>query len=140
MALALVVTACSSSNPSSSSTVSSTPASSSPSSELCAQQAAAKESFNALTGTDVVAEGTNTLTTRFDAFTVDLESLRSAAHSQFSSELDAVQSSVDQLRKVVDNADNVDVATTATQSVAALGSLKTSVQALFAAVDQACQG
>jgi len=129
--LAVVAAACSSSSSSSTSPSAST---------YCAQEQAAKDSFNALVGTDVVAEGTSTLKTRFDTFTTDLASLKTAASSQFSNELDAVQTSVDQLKTIVDNADTAGAATTAAQLAAGLGSLKTSAQGLFTAVDQACGG
>jgi hypothetical protein len=137
--LAVVAAACSSST-TSSTTTSPSPPSSSPSAEaLCAQEGAVKASFGALVHTDVVAEGTNTLMRPFDAFVRDLASLRSAAGDRFSSQLDAVGSSVQQMKQVVDKADTADVATTAGQFVAALGNLKRSVESLFAAIDQACK-
>ena len=83
-----------------------------------------KDSFSALVGTDVLAEGTETLKTRLEALTTNLATLKTAAGSQFSSQLDAVQSSVDQLKTVVDNADQAGAATTATQFAAGLGSLE----------------
>lgn len=130
--LALVAGACSSSSSPSSSP--------SPTADsYCAQAQAVKDSFSALIDTDVVAEGTDSLTTRFDAFMSDLESLKTAAGSGFSGEIDALQSSVDQLKTVVDNADTAGAAATATAFVAGLDALKTSAQALFTAVDQACQ-
>lgn len=97
-----------------------------------------KDSFNALVGTDVVSDGTDALKARFETFTNDLASLKTAAGSQFSSEMAAVQASVDQLRAVVDDADTAGVATTTAKFLAGLGGLKTSSQALFTALDQSC--
>jgi hypothetical protein len=51
----------------------------------------------------------------------------------------AVQTSVDQLKTVVDGADTAGVATTAAQFAAGLTSLETSTQALFTGVDAACK-
>lgn len=138
--LSFVAAACSSST-SSSPSAGAPPASSSPSAAagaLCSQEAAVKASFEALVGTNVVAEGTTTLQTRFDTFASDLATLRGTAKSQFSSEFDAVQSSVDQLKAVVDKADTQDAATTAAEFVGGVASLKTTTQALFTAIDRAC--
>jgi len=133
MVLAVLASACSSSSSPSPSASPSTDA-------YCAQVQAVKDSFNALVGTDIVSEGTTTLKTRFDTFTADLESLKTSSSSEFSTQFDAVQTSVDQLKTVVDNADTAGVATTAAQFLVGLGGLKTSVTALFTAVDQKCGG
>jgi hypothetical protein len=131
VAIAVVATACSSSDSSSSS----------PSADAyCAAEAAVKDSYDTLIATDVVAEGTDTLKRRFEAFTTDLASLETAAGSRFSSQVDAVQGSVDQLEKVIRDAGSVGIATTAERFSAGLGDLKTSVEALFTEVDRACEG
>jgi hypothetical protein len=136
--MAMVGAACSSSSPS---PTSSAAATSSPSADaLCTQEQAVKDSFNALAGTDIVSEGTDALKSRFDTFTADLAALKTTASSEFSSQVDAVQTSVDQLKTVVDDADTAGVAATAAGFAAGLGSLKTSTQALFTAIDQACAG
>jgi hypothetical protein len=135
--LSIVAGACSSSSSSSSSP--SSLSSASPSvNAYCSQEQAVKDSYNALVDTDVTAEGTNTLKTRFDTFSSDLASFKTAAGSQFSSEMTAVQTSVDQLKTIVDDADTAGVATTATQFAVGLTTLKTSIETLFAAVDAAC--
>ncbi len=133
MVLVVLASACSgSSSPS--------PSASPSADAYCAQVQAVKDSFNALVGTDIVSEGTDTLKTRFDAFTADLTSLKTSSSEEFSTEFDAVQTSVDQLKTVVDDADSAGVAKTAAQFLVGLGSLKTSVTALFTAVDQKCGG
>ena len=133
MVLVVLASACSgSSSPS--------PSASPSADAYCAQVQAVKDSFNALVGTDIVSEGTDTLKTRFDAFTADLTSLKTSSSEEFSTEFDAVQTSVDQLKTVVDDADSAGVAKTAAQFLVGLGSLKTTVTALFTAVDQKCGG
>lgn len=133
MVLVVLASACSgSSSPS--------PSASPSADAYCAQVQAVKDSFNALVGTDIVSEGTDTLKTRFDAFTADLTSLKTSSSEEFSTEFDAVQTSVDQLKTVVDDADSSGVAKTAAQFLVGLGSLKTTVTALFTAVDQKCGG
>jgi hypothetical protein len=105
---------------------------------MCAQVQAVKDSFNALADTNVAAEGTNVLKSRFETFTADLESLKAAASSQFESQFDAVQASVDQLQTVIDDAEAAGVATTAAQFIAGLEGLTTTLQEVFTAVDRAC--
>jgi hypothetical protein len=106
----------------------------------CAQRQAVKEAFDALVDTDVVANGTNALKANFDAFTAALQSLKSSASSRLTAQLDAVQSAVDGLKKVVDDAGSAGAAATATQFAAGLVSLKTAVQSLMATLDQDCSG
>jgi hypothetical protein len=139
--IVLLAMACSSSpetSPTTSSPAPSPSPSPSPSPTYCDSAQAVKDSFNALITTDVLAEGTDTLKTRFATFTTDLAAFRTDAKSNFATEVDAVQGSVDQLKTVVDNADSAGAATTASQFVAGLVTLKTSMQTLITAIDDAC--
>ncbi len=106
----------------------------------CDERQATETSYSALTDTNVVTEGTNTLKTRFDTFTNDLKDLKSAAGTEFSSEIDAVQSAAGDVGTVVDNADTASLSTTANQLSSSLTGLKNSVKGLFTEMDNACNG
>lgn len=104
----------------------------------CDELSATESSLEALVNTDVLAEGTDVLTERYDDFTAQLSSLVDAAGDEFSDETAAVESSVDQVGAVVDEAANLNLGTAAEEAGPALEGLQSSTQALLDSVQSAC--
>jgi predicted phage tail protein len=104
----------------------------------CADRAAAQQSWQELTGTDVIEDGTATLRDRFRNFSGDVETLAESAQDEFQPEIDALRDSLQQMEGVLQDVAG-DPATAAPQVRPAIEDLESSTENLLGAVDQACQ-
>ena len=104
----------------------------------CSAKDEAQQSFEQLTSTDVIQDGTDALKERFQAFSSDAESLVAAAEDEFQTEIDALRSSLLQMEGVVEGVGE-DAAAAAPLVAPAIEDLQTSTQDLFEAVDQTCE-
>jgi hypothetical protein len=104
----------------------------------CDEVSATQTSFDALVSTDILAEGTDALTQRFQDFSTQVETLLDSARVEFSDETAAVEESLQQVGAVVDEAANLNLGAAAQQAGPALESLRTSTQALLDAVQVEC--
>jgi phage-related protein len=104
----------------------------------CDELSATESSFEALVNTDILAEGTDVLTERYDAFAAQVSSLIDAAGDEFADESAAVEASVDQVGAVVDEAANLNLGTAAEEAAPAVEDLSSSTQALLDSVQNAC--
>lgn len=105
----------------------------------CNQIDETEAAFNELRETDILAEGTNTLEERYDAFEEEAEELIDAAGEEFAEESAAVEASLNQVNAAIQSAANLDLGTAAEQIGPALEALVTSSQELFDAVTTACE-
>ena len=105
----------------------------------CEQLDVTRTAFDEVVGTNVIAEGTDTLQIRFDAFQAEVEQLAEAASAEFAEESAAVEAATDQMDQVLDDAVNLNLGAAAQQVGPALSALTTSVNALFDAVGSACE-
>ena len=106
--------------------------------DYCSQLATTEAAYDALADTDVLADGTDTLSERYDTFSVEVDQLLGSAQTEFADESDAVRAAVDQLGAVVESAADLNLADAAQQLQPALASLQSSTTALFTAVNDAC--
>ncbi len=104
----------------------------------CDEVSATQSAFDELVNTDILAEGTDALSDRYDAFASQVDSLIAAAGEEFSDESAAVEASLDQVRAVIDAATNLNLGAAAEQAGPALDSLRSSTQALLTSVQNAC--
>jgi len=104
----------------------------------CDELSATQSSLETLVDTDVLAEGTDVLSQRYDAFASQLDALIAAAGDEFSEESAAVQASLDQVGTVVDEATSLNLGSAAAQAEPALDSLSTSTQALVDSIQNSC--
>ena len=106
--------------------------------DYCSQLTTTQEAYDDLAGTNVLADGTDTLSERYDTFSAEVDQLLGSAQTEFADESDAVRAAVDQLGGVVDSAANLNLGDAAQQLEPALTSLQSSTTALFTAVNDAC--
>ena len=104
----------------------------------CSAKDEAQQSFEQLTSTDVIEEGTATLKERFRTFSSDAESLIEVAEDEFQTEIDALRTSLSQMEGVVEGVGE-DAAAAAPLVAPAIEDLQTSTGDFFEAVDQACE-
>jgi hypothetical protein len=104
----------------------------------CADRAEAQQSWQELTATDVIEDGTATLRDRFRQFSSDVEALAGSAQDEFQTEIDALRGSLQQMEGVLQDVAG-DAATAAPQVRPAIEDLETSTQDLLGAVEQACE-
>ena len=105
----------------------------------CNQLDETEAAFTALRETSIIAEGTDTLEQRYDAFEDEAEELIDAAGDEFAEESSAVEASLEQVNASIEAAANLDLGTAAEQIGPALESLVSSSQELFDAVTTACE-
>lgn len=106
--------------------------------EYCTARDEAQQSFEQLTSTDVIEDGTAALKERFQTFSSDAESLIAAAGDEFQTEIDALRTSLRQVEGIVEGAGE-DAAAAAPLVAPAIEELQTTTRDLFEAVDQACE-
>lgn len=106
--------------------------------DYCSQLSATEEAYDDLASTDVLAEGTDTLSDRYETFSTQVDKLLDSAQAEFSEESDSVRDAVDQVDGVVESAAELNLGDAAAQLEPALSSLQTSTTALFTAVTEAC--
>jgi hypothetical protein len=104
----------------------------------CADRAAAQQSWQELTATDVIEDGTAALRDRFRKFSSDVEALAESAQDEFQSEIDALRSSLQQMERVLQDVAG-DAAAAAPQIRPAIEELERSTEDLLGAVEQACE-
>lgn len=104
----------------------------------CDELSATQSAFDDLVSTDILAEGTDILSDRYDAFASQVDSLIAAAGEEFADESAAVEASLDQVRTVIDEATSLNAGAAAEQAGPALDSLRSTTQALLASVQNAC--
>ena len=107
-------------------------------SDYCEQKDAVASSFDTLVGTDVLAEGTDTLRERYDAFTSELGDLADAAKSEFGDEVSAVQTAADDLGDAIGSIGDMGLAEAATTIAPLIQNLQSSFGSLLTALDSAC--
>lgn len=107
--------------------------------DYCSQLSTTQEAFDDLAGTDVLAEGTDTLSERFNTFSAEVDQLIGSAQTEFAEESDAVRAAVDQVGAVVESAADLNLGDAAQQLEPALTSLQSSTTALFTALGDACE-
>lgn len=107
--------------------------------DYCSQREATEQAFDDLVNTDVLAEGTDTLSENFDAFTAEVDQLLDDAAAEFSEETDAVRSAVDATGQAIQSAADLNLGDAAEQLQPALSDLQSSTEALFTAVTDACE-
>lgn len=107
--------------------------------DYCSQLTTTQEAYDELAGTDVLAEGTDTLSTRYDAFAAEVDQLLGSAQTEFADESDAVRAAVDQVGGVVESAAELNIGEAAQQLQPALSGLQGATTSLFTAVTQACE-
>jgi hypothetical protein len=106
--------------------------------QVCTDFATVQSSLDALTGTNIVQEGTNTLKERFATFQSDVASLVDSAQADFAGQTTAVKASLAALEAALTGlADSPSVADAA-MIKPALEAVKTSTEELVAAVQGAC--
>jgi hypothetical protein len=104
----------------------------------CDEVRATQSSFDALVSTDILAEGTDVLTQRYEDFSTQVDVLLDSARAEFADESAAVEESLQQVGAVVDEAANLNLGAAAEQAGPALDGLRTSTQALLDAVGNEC--
>jgi hypothetical protein len=104
----------------------------------CADRAEAQQSWQELTATNVIEDGTATLQDRFREFTSDVENLAASAQDEFETEIGALRGSLQQVEGVLQDVGG-DAAAAAPQIRPAIEDLETSTQDLLGAVEQACE-
>lgn len=72
-----------------------------PAAGVCTDVDAARTSFQELTDTEILKEGTNTFRERYAAFQTSVDALLVSAQAEFSDEVDAVKASLTQLQTAV---------------------------------------
>ncbi len=105
---------------------------------FCDEVSATQTSFDALVGTDILAEGTDVLTQRYEDFSTQVDTLLDSARVEFSDQTAAVEESLQQVGAVLDEAANLNLGAAAQQAGPALEGLRTSTQALLDAVENEC--
>ncbi len=73
----------------------------SPAAGVCTEVQAARTSFQQLTGTEILKEGTNVFRERYAAFQTSVDALLVSAQAEFSPEVDAVKASLTDLQTAV---------------------------------------
>lgn len=68
---------------------------------VCTDADAARASFQELTGTEILQEGTNTFRERYTAFQTSVDALLVSAQSEFTPEVDAVKASLTALQSAL---------------------------------------
>lgn len=106
--------------------------------DVCAQADSVRASLSALVGTSILQEGTTTLKDRFATFESEVQGLLAAAQSQFATETDAVRTSVATLKGALAGLAESPSVAEAAAIKPALDSVKSSTEALLAAVQGAC--
>lgn len=106
--------------------------------DYCDQLDATEQALAELRGTNILSEGTETLSARYDTFNSDVQQLISAAGEEFAEESAAVESSLAQLQSALQSAANFDLGTAAQTIGPALESVQTSSEELFTAVSTTC--
>lgn len=104
----------------------------------CDEVSATQSSFDALVSTDILADGTDVLTQRYEDFSTQVDALLDSARAEFADESAAVEESLQQVGAVVDEAANLNLGAAAEQAGPALDGLRTSTQALLDAVGNEC--
>ncbi len=104
----------------------------------CDEVSATQASFDALVSTDILAEGTDVLTQRYEDFSTQVDTLLDSARAEFSDQTAAVEESLQQVGAVVDEAANLNLGAAAQQAGPALEGLRNSTQALLDAVENEC--
>jgi outer membrane murein-binding lipoprotein Lpp len=107
--------------------------------DYCSQVTTTQEAYDELAATDVLAEGTDTLSARYDAFSAEVDQLLGSAQTEFADESDAVRAAVDQFGGVVESAAELNLGEAAQQLEPALSSLQSATTSLFTSVTQACE-
>jgi len=97
----------------------------------CADRDALRDSIQALVDVDVVADGTNGLTTAIEAVTDDLAAVRESAGDDIEPEVDAVRTALDDVQTAIGDDPTDDLEGTAE----ALSTLVSSTTDLFDALD-----
>ena len=106
--------------------------------DYCDQLDDTRNAYTELRDTNILQDGTDTLSERFDTFEEDVDSLIDAAGDEFSDESAAVEASLTQVSAAIESASNLDLGTAASQIGPALDSLSASTQELLDAVSSAC--
>ena len=106
--------------------------------DYCDQLDATEQALAELRGTNILSEGTETLSARYDTFNSEVQQLIAAAGDEFAEESAAVESSLTQLQTALQSAASFDLGTAAQTIGPALESVQTSSEELFSAVTTTC--
>ncbi len=104
----------------------------------CDQLDATEEALTELRETNIIGEGTQTLSARYDTFDSEVQQLIDAAGDEFADESAAVEASLAQLSAALQLAATLDLGASAQMLGPALASLSASSEELFTAVNTAC--
>ena len=130
LAVGVLLTACSDDGDSSSSAtseaVTTTEATTTTVADTCADAEALQSSVAELQDVDVVAEGTNGLTTALDQVKSDLEALGTSASEELQPDIEALQTGIDSLESAIDGFDT-DGAAPVVAAVTAVGEAATAL-------------
>ena len=130
LAVGVLLTACSDDGDSSSSAtseaVTTTEATTTTVADTCADAEALQSSVAELQDVDVVAEGTNGLTTSLDQVKSDLEALGTSASEELQPDIEALQTGIDSLESAIDGFDT-DGAAPVVAAVTAVGEAATAL-------------
>jgi hypothetical protein len=108
------------------------------SAEICTDVAAARESLEALVGTDVLEEGTDTLRARLATFESDVRALLAAGQAELAPEVESVETSLADLGDVVAGLQQEPTAAAVAQLKPAVQEVRTSTEELIAEVSETC--
>ena len=105
---------------------------------FCNDATAAKASLKGIVDINVLQDGTDALKSNFATFKADADTLIASAQVQFAPETEAVKSSLAALQTAIDALKEKPSVTEVAALAPALASIKTSTEALFEAIDDAC--
>jgi hypothetical protein len=129
---------CSSDTTDDTATASSASPSASAPADVCSDVTTAQASLEALVGTKVVEEGTNTLKARFATFKADVQTLLEAGRAELAPKVESVETSIAELENVVADLKQDPTAADAALVRPTLQEIKMSTEELVAAVEERC--
>lgn len=107
-------------------------------SDVCAQRATVKADLDALTGTQVLNEGTDALRSRYETLVTNSQQLLEAAKVEYAAEVTAAQASLDALNAAVADLTASPSLAQASAIAPRLAEVKASMQSLLDAIQSAC--
>jgi hypothetical protein len=109
-----------------------------PAEDVCAAAATAQSSLEALVGTSIVREGTDTLRERFSSFESDVQLLLESGQAELAPETAAVRAAVATLQGALSGLQQDPTAADAALIKPSLQAVKTSTDELIVAIRSAC--
>ena len=100
-------------------------------SDTCADLDQVQQQFDALKDTDVVADGTDALTSNLESFRDSVSALADSASGDLKSEADALRSSIDQLSTIIGSSNDQPVTSTLSQFTQQLQTIGSDVTSLL---------